>query len=97
MADDISTKIADLQEKLRLRYPAIEELVEKEDFAHVNKSFAAAYEELETLAKSGGLKKGKEARQAMKALERTMDLLAELLKLRYELAEQLKAERKPAR
>ena len=77
-----------------MRYPAIEELIEKEDFTLVNKTFALAYEELEKAAKGGGLKKGKEARKAMKALERTMDLLAEILRLKYELAEQLKAQKK---
>ncbi|MBI1910163.1 MAG: hypothetical protein HYS22_08355 [Deltaproteobacteria bacterium] len=67
-------------------YPAIEKLIDTEEFATVNKNFGAAYSELEKITKQkGGLGKVKQARKGMKALEKVMDLLAELLKLKYRL------------
>lgn len=65
-------------------YPAIEALIESEQFEGINKSFGAAYQNLSELAKQQGLRKSREAKQAMKALEKTMDLLSELLKLKYQ-------------
>lgn len=67
-------------------YPAVEKLIETEDFAKVNQNFGKIYSELEKISKEkGGLGKSQQARKGMKALEKVMDLLAELLKLKYRL------------
>lgn len=69
------------------RYPAIEKLIDSEDFDEINTNFGQAYRELETTAKQKGLGKSREARKAMKALEKAMDLLAYLLKLKFQYLE----------
>lgn len=76
-----------------LGYPLIENLLETEKFDALNKSFADAYQRLETLMmdREAGLKKQKEARKAMRAYELTTDLIKELLKIKYQL---LKAKEK---
>jgi len=66
------------------RYPAIEALVQSEDFKDLNKNYEAAYNELEKVAKQKGMGKTSEAKKAMKALERVSDLLNYLLKLKLE-------------
>lgn len=70
-----------------LGYPHIEELLEKEDFERLNKSFFDAYGRLEKIMKdrSVGLKKQKGAQRAMKAYELTTELLNELLKIKYQI------------
>lgn len=74
-------------------YPRIERLIETEDFDGINKSFAAAYGELEKIARQkAGLVKAKHAKKAMHAYELVMDLLKELLKLKYQMVEALKQE-----
>lgn len=76
-----------------LGYPLIENLLETEKFDALNKSFADAYQRLETimLDREAGLKKQKEARKAMRSYELTTDLIKELLKVKYQL---LKAKEK---
>lgn len=69
------------------RYPAIEQLVDSEDFDRLNKSYGEAYGELERISKQKGLGKAREAKKAMKSLERVMDLLKYLLKLKYQYME----------
>jgi hypothetical protein len=88
--------MAENEEVLTAGYPRIEKLIETEDFNQVNASFAKAYEELEKIAKSkSGLGKGKTAKKALKAYEKTMDLFKELLKLKYQMLEAAKkAEKK---
>lgn len=72
-------------------YPRIERLIETEEFDPVNKSFATTYGELEKLARQkAGLGKSKQAKKAMKAYELVMNLLKELLKLKYQMVEALK-------
>ena len=67
-------------------YPRVEQLVDTEDFAAVNEAFETAYAELSTLvSKSRSIKKGKDAKKAMKAMELTMDLFRELLEIKYQL------------
>ena len=67
-------------------YPAIEALVESEDFSEVNKAFEKAYRELETLAqKKKGLKKGREAEKGMVAIERVIALFKELVSIKYQM------------
>lgn len=69
-------------------YPEIEKLIDSENFDTVNKNFSKAYDLLDKIGReAGGLKKSKEAKRAMKSIERVMDLLRELLKLKYQLIE----------
>ncbi|MDZ4224933.1 MAG: hypothetical protein U1D33_03405 [bacterium] len=50
---------------------------------------------MEKLSKSkGGLKKAKEAKKAMKALENVSELLKELLKVKYRLQEHVAKQKK---
>lgn len=69
------------------RYPAIENLLESEDFNELNTHYASAYAELEKIAKQKGMGKARDAKKAMKALERVADLMNYLLKLKYEFVE----------
>ncbi len=67
-------------------YPEIERLIDTEDFSDVNKQFQDAYDKLEEIAKhKRGLKKSREAKKAMKAIELTMELFRELLTIKYRL------------
>ena len=69
-------------------YPEIEQLIETEDFTEINEKFKDAYEQLEQISKyKRGLKKSREAKKAMKALELVMDLFRELLTIKYRLQE----------
>ena len=73
---------------LAAQFPEIEKILQSEDFNKINRSFTAAYGHLEKITKErGGFGKLRDARKAMKAIERVMDLLRYLLKLKYELAE----------
>ena len=65
----------------------IEKLLESEDFTELNAHYAAAYAELEKVAKQKGMGKARDAKKAMKALERVADLMNYLLKLKYEFIE----------
>lgn len=74
-------------QKPSLGYPHIEDLLEKEDFERINKSFFDAYERLEKIMKdrASGLKKQRGAQKAMKAYELTTELLNELLVIKYQI------------
>lgn len=73
---------------VEIQFPELEKLVQSEDFDKINKNFAAAYEALEKISKGrGGLGKSRDAKKAMKSIERVMDLLRELLKLKYQMAQ----------
>lgn len=76
-----------------LGYPLIENLLETEQFDVLNKTFADAYQRLETIMmdREAGLRKQKDARKAMRAYELTTELIKELLKVKYQL---LKAKEK---
>ncbi len=68
------------------QFPSIEALLECEDFSKVNKNFAEVHEALEKINRSrGGLGKSTDVRKALKAIERVMDLLRELLKIKYQM------------
>ena len=83
-------------EAFQPRYPSIEKLLESEDFDALNKHYASAYEALEKIAKQKGLGKAREAKKAMKALERVAELLNYLLRLKLEvMAAQEGGEKKP--
>lgn len=70
-------------------YPAVERLIDTEDFEGINAAFEQAYVELDEIARTKrSIKKQKDARKAMKALELTMDLFRELLAIKYRLQEE---------
>jgi len=70
-------------------YPAVEKLIDTEDFDSINSAFETAYTELDQIAKTKkGLKTQREAKKAMKSLELTLDLFRELLAIKYKLQEQ---------
>ncbi len=71
-------------------YPIIEKLIQTEDFSKVNESVSSCYDTLEKMLKNktGGLKKQKGIRSALKAYDLTIDLIRELLKTKYELIRQ---------
>lgn len=72
-------------------YPRIEKLIDTEEFEPLNKNFAAAYDELEKIARQkAGLAKSKQAKKVMKSLELVMALLKDLLKLKYQMVEATK-------
>ena len=74
-------------------YPRLESLIESENFDEVNQHFTAAYGELEKIPRQkAGLNKAKQAKKIMKAYQLVMDLLKDLLKLKYELQEKAKKE-----
>jgi hypothetical protein len=76
------------QDETVAQFPEIEKLIDSEDFSKINQSLTAAYEELEKVSKArGGMGKSRDAKKAMKAIERVMDLLRELLKVKYRLSE----------
>lgn len=71
-------------------YANIEKLIDSEDFNEINRSFTAAYKELEVISREKkGLKRNKEAKKAMVALEKVVDLLKELLQIKYRMQEHL--------
>jgi predicted DNA-binding WGR domain protein len=73
----------------RAGYPAVEKLIDTEDFDEINAAFEEAYTELFEMSKrKKGLKTQREARKAMKSLELTLDLLRELLAIKYKLQEE---------
>ena len=77
-------------------YPAVEKLIDTEDFDELNEVFETAYEDLfEISKKRKGLKTRRDAKKAMKALELTLDLFRELLAIKYKLQEEAeKAQKK---
>ena len=74
--------------KVAARFPEIEKLLQTEDFTSINQHFTAAYDvlEKENTGRSG-FGKSQDARKAMKAIEKSMDLLRELLRAKYRLAD----------
>lgn len=72
-------------------YPVIEELLDSEDFKGTNAAFEVAYRELEGISKvKRGLKKSREAKKAMAAIELVMSLFKELLEIKFKIAQMLK-------
>ena len=70
-------------------YPAVERLIDTEDFDELNETFEVAYSELfEISKKRKGLKTRRDAQKAMRALELTLDLFRELLAIKYKLQEE---------
>lgn len=67
-------------------YPGIEALIDSENFDVLNATFEQAYQQLGEVARhKRGLRKSREARKAMKSIERVMDLFRELLAIKYRL------------
>lgn len=76
-------------------YPAVERLIDSEDFGEINAAFETAYGTLMDIEKKKkGLKAKRDAKKAMRALELTSDLLRELLAIKYHLQEEAKAQHK---
>lgn len=76
----------------KIGYPAVEKLIETEDFKDINEAFEAAYEELIIIQKrKKGLKTQRDSKRIMRALELTMELLRELLAIKYRIIEEKKA------
>ncbi|HPQ81301.1 MAG TPA: hypothetical protein PLZ86_06205 [bacterium] len=70
-------------------YPAVEKLIDTEDFTELNSAFESAYGELMEISKRRkGLKTQRDAKRAMRSLELTMELLRELLAIKYRLQEE---------
>jgi len=70
-------------------YPAVERLIDTEDFDGINAAFEVAYDELSSIAKrKRGLKTQRDAKKAMRSLELTLDLFRELLAIKYKLQEE---------
>jgi len=70
-------------------YPAVERLIDTENFDELNETFESAYAELFQISKKKkGLKTRRDARKAMKAMELTLDLFRELLAIKYRLQEE---------
>lgn len=67
-------------------YPAVEALIDSENFEPINQSFAKAYGALDDVVKKKkGLKTVAEAKQAMRAIDRVVELFKELLSIKYEI------------
>ena len=82
-------------EKLSAGYPAVEELIDSERFDSVNKAFGDAYAQLsEIIKKKNGLKSVKEAKIAQKAIDLVMEVLKELLAVKYTLLRQQEGQKK---
>lgn len=82
-------------EKLSAGYPAIEDLVETEQFDAVNKAFGDAYTQLsEIVSKKKGLRAVKDAKMAMQAIDHVMEILKELLAVKYTLLRQQEGQKK---
>lgn len=76
----------------KIGYPAVERLIETEDFKDINEAFESAYEELIIIKKrKKGLKTQRDSKRIMRALELTMELLRELLAIKYRIIEEKKA------
>ncbi|MBI2343176.1 MAG: hypothetical protein HYV02_02385 [Deltaproteobacteria bacterium] len=73
-------------------YPAVEDLIDSENFDAINVAFEKAYSTLEQVARQrGGLRTPKQAKKAMKAIEIVMELLKELLAIKYRLQSMVQA------
>lgn len=71
-------------------YPSIEKLIDTEDFDEINHAFESAYMELADISKhKKGLKTQRDSKKVMKSLELTLDLLRELLAIKYRLQAEL--------
>lgn len=76
-------------------YPAVEKLIDTEDFTELNTVFEVAYGELMELSKrKKGLKTQRDAKRAMRSLELTMELLRELLAIKYRIQEEAEGKAK---
>jgi len=72
-------------------YPAVERLIETEDFGDINTVFERAYNDLSEVARvKRGLKRSREAKKAMKSIELVMALFKELLEIKYRINTLLK-------
>jgi hypothetical protein len=76
-------------------YPAVEKLIDTENFDVVNGAFEDAYAALAEISKKKkGMKTQRDVKRAMKSLELTMDLFRELLSIKFRLQEEAAAREK---
>jgi hypothetical protein len=74
-------------------YPAVEKLIETEDFDAINLSFEEAYAQLHDISKKKrGFGTQRDIKRAMRSLELTLELFRELLALKYRLQEEMEKE-----
>ncbi len=78
-------------------YPAVEKLIDTEDFDAINLAFEEAYGELfEMSKKKRSFGTQRDIKRVMKSLELTLDLFRELLAIKYRLQDEMaKAKKKP--
>ena len=70
-------------------YPAIEKLIDTENFDEINSAFETAYAELMEISRhKKGMKSQRDSKKAMRALELTMEILRELLAIKYRILEE---------
>ncbi len=82
--DKIDSKLDKFLElEVASHFPEIENILQTENLKSVEKSFSEIHSSLETVSGGrGGFGKSQNARKVMKSLERTLDLLKELLKMK---------------
>ena len=74
-------------------YPAVEKLIETEDFDAINLAFEDAYAQLHDISKKKrGFGTQRDIKRAMRSLELTLELFRELLALKYHLQEKMEKE-----
>lgn len=76
------------QEPVVPSYPEIQRLLETEDFHRLDGNLEEAYAALLKVSKEGGLKKARDARKALKAIDKVRDLFKELIRLKHEAMQQ---------
>jgi len=82
----LDTRQTDKGPVLTAGYPAVEKLIETEDFSEINAIFEKAYKDLSEVARvKRGLKKSRDAKKAMKSIELVMALFKELLEIKYRI------------
>lgn len=70
-------------------YPNVEKLIDTEDFDAINLAFENAYAELYEVSRhKKGFRAKSDTKKVMRAMELTMDLLRELLAIKYRLQEE---------
>ena len=76
-------------------FPSIEEIIASDDLGPITQKLNAIHEELEKVSKEkGGLGKTRDAKKGMRAIEKTIDLLKELLRIKRENMKALEDQRK---
>ncbi len=76
--------VQECEDSFFLQFPSVEKVLKNPPEAF-NKRFESLHESLDKLSRTAsGMNKKKEARKAMKAVERTMDLFRDLFRMKVE-------------